>query len=244
MKIRCPKCHHPCKLFTRVCEKCGLPWTVSALWGVAVKRIRKATAIECPDCRQGALPFGTSVCPVCGAAPTFRDTVRAACAPFCFRVQDYFEAVPPQAKWLAQWLLLLVSAAWLWWTLGEVVRQTGGHWFGAVALSVIHLTVIGFLTVWLVPRSLVFAISRRATGKVKLALALNFFAGMVLLQLVIKVWWDRTTLLAAIFVVLWLAAWLLHGFVLPQAWLFHDALLGGRDHYDSAAPQGRSARFD
>ena len=51
-------------------------------------------------------------------------------------------------------------------------------------------------------------------------------------------------MLAAIFGGLWLAGWLLNHCVLPEAWLVHDALLGGRNHYDSAAPQGRSARFD
>ncbi len=244
MTIECPECHHPCRLFSRVCEKCDFPWTVSALWRVAVKRIREATAVECPDCRQGALPFGTDECPVCGAAPTFRDTVRAACAPFCFRVQHYFEAVPPQTKWLAQWCCLLFSAALLWWLLGEVARQEGGHWFGAAALSVIHLAALGFFTVWLMPRRILFAISRNATGKVKLALALNFFTGMLLLQLFIKVWWERTTLLATIFVVLWLAARLLNRYVLPEAWLTYQALFGSGNDYDSASPQGRSARFD
>jgi len=93
--------------------------------------------------------------------------------------------------------------------LGEVDRRLAGHWFGAAALSILHISALLFFAVWWMPRNFLFAISRYAPGKVKFALALNFFTGMLLLQLAIQVWWQRTTLLATLYVVLWLAAWLL-----------------------------------
>lgn len=150
----------------------------------------------------------------------------------------------PEIWQRVQFCCFLISAELLWWVLGKVERDTGGHWFAPALLSVIHMAAVGFLTVWLMPRPLLFAISRRAPGKVKFALALNFFTGMLLLQLAIQVWWQRTTLLATLFVVLWLAAWLLTGFVLPQAWLVRDAFLGSGNAYNPTSPQGRSARFD
>ena len=244
MKFRCPKCQQLCGLFCRACPHCGFTLTVPELWRLAVGRMREATAVECPQCRQGALPFGIRVCPVCGAEPTFQDAVRAACAPYCFRVEKYFNDIPPRIKWLSQWFFLVSSAALLWWMLGKVDRETGGHWFGAAALSVIHMAAIGFFTVWLLPRSILFGISQRASGKMKLALALNVFTGMLLLQLVIKVWWERTSLLATIFVVLWVAARLLNDWVLPEAWKTYGALFGFSNGYDTTSPQGRSAHLD
>ena len=244
MKFRCPKCQQPCGVFRRTCEHCGFALTVPSLWRLALRWTRAVAAMECPHCRKGALPFGVNVCPNCGGAPTFQATLRAAFAPHCQRVQRYFEAVPPRTKWLAQWVYLLFSAGLLWWMLGEVDRRTGGQWFGTAAISVIHMAAIGFFTVWLIPRRLLFAICRKATGKVKLSLALNVLSGMVLMQLVIKVWWQRTTLLATIFVVLWLAARLLNRYVLREAWLTYDALFGAANHYESDSPQGRSARYD
>ena len=244
MKFRCPECDELFDWFRRKCPNCGFALTVPSLWRLAIKRLRERTAIECAHCRKGALPFGTEVCPVCGATPTFQDTVRAAFAPYCLRMQKYFEAVPPHTKRLAQWLFLLFSAGLLWWMLGEVDRRTGGHWFGTALVSVVHLAAIGFFAVWLMPRRILFAISRQATGKVKLALALNFFTGMLVMQLVIQVWWERTTLLATLFASLWLAARLLNRYVLPEAWLTYGALFGPGNEFDSASPQGRSARFD
>ncbi len=244
MKFRCPKCQQPCGLFSRACPRCGFALTVSSLSRLATERMREATAVECPRCRQGVLPFGAKLCPVCGAPPMFQDATRATVGAYWVRLQRYFERVPPYVKRRAQWMFLLFSAALLWWMLGEVERQTGGNWYGAAALSVIHMAAIGFLTVWLMPRRILFAISFGATGKVKLALALNFFTGMLLLQLVIKVWWARTTLLATIFVVLWVAARLLNRYVLPEAWQTYGALFGSGNEYDTTSPQGRSAKLD
>jgi hypothetical protein len=244
MKIRCPRCQQPCGVFRRTCELCGFALTVPSLWRFAVRRTWAAAAVECPHCRSGALPVGVNVCPNCGSAPTFRDTVRAAFDPHCQRVRRFFEDVPPFVKWLAQWVYLLCSAWLLWWALGDVDRRTGGHWFGTAVISVIHMAAIGFFTVWLMPRRLLFAISRNATGKVKLSLSLNVLAGMVMMQLGISIWWQRTTLLATIFVVLWLAARLLNEYVLPEAWLIHRALFGAGNHFETDSPQGRSARYD
>ena len=244
MTIRCPKCQQPCGLFRRDCPHCGFALTVQSVWRLATQRLRQSTAIECANCRRGSLPFGTEVCPVCGTIPTFQDTVRAVCAPTCFRVRDYLEHVPPRTKWVVQWIYLLLSAAVLWASLGEVDQVTGGHWVGTAILSVFHLAAIGFFGVWLMPRRLLYAVSRYAPGKVKLALALNFFTGVLMLQLAIHSWPARTAMLAGIFGVVWCAARLLTGYVLPLAWLTREAFFGPVDGFDSAAPQGRSTRFD
>ena len=244
MKFRCPNCQQLCGLFQRACPHCGFAFSVRALWRLALGGLRAATALQCPSCRQGALPVGTHVCPTCGVVPTFQNAVRAACAPYCLRVEKYFTAVPARTKWQAQWLGLVFSAALLWWMLGKVERNTGGHWFSPALLSVIHMAAVGFLTVWLMPRPLLFAISREATGKVKLALTLNVFSGMLLLQLIITAWWERTSILATVFVVLWLAAWLMNHLVLPEAWLTYGNLFGASEPFSAASPQGRSARYD
>ena len=244
MKLQCPNCPEQISWFRGACPQCGFALTVPAVGRLLLTRIRGATAIQCPLCRRADLPFGTHVCPNCHQTPTFRDAVRAACEPVCLRVKHYFDHLPPQTKWWAQWLFLLFSAALLWWMLGEVDRRLEGHWFGAAAVSILHISALLFFAVWWMPRNFLFAISRYAPGKVKFALALNFFTGMLLLQLAIQVWWQRTTLLATLYVVLWLAAWLLNGWILPQAWLVRDAFFGSGNGYNPTSPQGRSARFD
>jgi len=128
--------------------------------------------------------------------------------------------------------------------LGVVKTETAGHWIGSAMLSVIHLAALGFFTVWLAPRPILFLISRRVPGKLKLALALNFFTGMLLLQLAIKTWRDQAGLLALMFVVLWAAARLLNRLVMPEVWAIYFALFGGGNNFESASPQGRYAKFD
>jgi hypothetical protein len=107
------------------------------------------------------------------------------------------------------------------------------------------VAVILFLMFWLVPRQVFLSVSRRATRLVKLALALNGFALMILMQLFIKEWWVRTLTLAGLFVVLWLGFRIFYQFILRSAAEAESIFLGNQPNtLDPTAPQGRTTRID
>ena len=244
MKLRCPKCSAVCGLFERGCQRCGFPLTARSVLRLYVVQARQATALECPRCRKGAVPIGAKVCPACGEIPTFRDLVEATVGPPRRRVRNYCDNAPPHAKRLAQWIYLLLSATLLWWLLGYVQQVTGGHWLGLAALSMLYLTAIGLCAAWWMPRGWLFAIAYHAPGMVKFSLFLNFLASLLVLQLLIRVWWEQAGILAGLFVILLVAARQLTHRVLPVAEALREVYLGPRDGFDNTAPQGRSAKME
>ena len=244
MKFRCPYCPGVCGLLDRTCPHCGSALDARSVLHFYFVRARELTALQCPRCRQGALPIGTKVCPVCGETPTLQDVVEATVGPPRRRLRQYLRNASPKTKGLAQWIYCFLSAMLLWWLLGYVQRATGGAWLGAALLSIFYLIAIGFYTVWLMPRWVVITISRRASGLVKFSLSLNFFAGMLVLQLLIRAWWERAIILAGLFVVIWFAVRLLNRRVLPEAEALWSIFLGPGDQFDPTSPQGRSARME
>ncbi len=244
MALACPQCGARCGWFDRACGVCGLALSVGAVTRFYLKRARKTVAIECPCCRRGAVPIGETVCPTCGAEPTFQDAVQATVDPPRRRLQRWFNFASPRTKRRVQWLYLLASAFVLWWLTAYVAYVRKGHWVGPAMLSILYVAAFGFFGSWLLPRRVLQGISRHATAKVKLALSLNFFSGMLLLQLAIGAWWAMATVQATLFLVLWLAAHLLNTYILPMAASTRAAFLGGDDSYDPTSSQGRNVRLD
>jgi hypothetical protein len=161
------------------------------------------------------------------------------------RLEKAFKAASPQAKRRIQWAYLLLSLGLLWGLLAYVEKHVGDRWYGWAALSVIHLAALGFFAAWLFPRPILHAISHQATGMVKLSLALNVFSAILLLQLFIGAWWARALILAALFAVVWLGAYLLIWYVLPMAAATRQVFLGpGEQQFDPSAPQGRHVKLE
>lgn len=246
MKFRCPKpkCHGLFGLFDRACPDCGFALNVGSVLGFYVTRVRQATAVECARCGKGALPIGTKVCPVCGQIPTFQDAMHATVDPPRRRVNNYFRTASPGTKRFAQWMYLLASSALLWWLLDLVQRLAGARWFATAALSVLYLSAFGLFAAWWMPRRVLFAISLRASGMIKFSLALNFFAGMIVLQILISAWWARAGTLATLFLVLWAAARLMNRWVLPEAEATRRVFFGAEEDVGASSPQGRSVRME
>ena len=88
------------------------------------------------------------------------------------------------------------------------------------------------------------AISREAPGMVKLSLALNVFAGILLLQLCIGAWREGAQVMAALFAVVWFSAFLLLAYVLPVAIATRQAFLPMDETFDPSAPQGRNVKLE
>jgi hypothetical protein len=242
MKLRCPKCNETCGLFERECPRCGFSLAVGSLVRFYCRR---TTSLQCPRCRNGALPIGVKVCPNCGETPTLQDLLAATVEPPRRRLNRFFWNASPGVKRLAQWTYLFLSAATLWMLLGYVEHHNGHRLFESAVLSIVHLAAMGFAAAWFMPRRLLFTISSRATGMAKLSLALNLLAGMLLLQLFIAAWWKRTLLLAGLFIVLWFAAYLMNLYFLPIGGATAQAFMSSSDNqYDPASNQGRTARFD
>lgn len=246
MKFRCPnrKCPGLCGPFDRACPVCGFVLNVGSVLRLYLTQARQATAVECVRCGKGVLPIGTKVCPVCGQVPTFQDAMHATVDPPRRRMNHYFRTVSPRTKRFAQWMYLLASSALLWWLLDLVHVLTGARWFAAAALSVLYLSAFGLFAAWWMPRRVLYAISRGASGMVKFSLALNFFSAMLVLQILISAWWARAGTLATLFVVLWAAARLLNHRVLPEAEAVRRVFFGAEEDVGASSPQGRSVRME
>jgi hypothetical protein len=67
---------------------------------------------------------------------------------------------------------------------------------------------------------------------------------MLIVQLLIKGWLARALILAGLFFVAWVAAFLLYFKILPMAAATEAVFLGSGSEFDPEAPQGRSARID
>jgi hypothetical protein len=179
-------------------------WSVLKLyWHRLWEWFFKAASLRCPRC-QFANPLNATTCGKCQAQLTVELATEQVLHPPRQRWLKFKREATPGTKRRIQWAYLVSSAALLWWLLAYVEDHGGHLWPLYMALSVVYVAVILFLMFWLVPRQVFLSVSRRATRLVKLALALNGFALMILMQLFIKEWWVRTLTLAGLFVVLWL----------------------------------------
>ena len=227
MNIRCPQCqYHACGFFDRACPQCGFPLTLGSLLKFYAARVRvwlrPLSLMQCPHCRE-AIPLTAKVCPDCGRTPTMQAIMHASVAPARKRLEKwekaYAQASPQTKKRIKrriQWPYLLLSLGLLWWLLAYVEQHAGMRWYGWAALSIIHLAALGFFAAWLFPRPLLRTIWT-ASGMMKLSLALNVFSGILLLQLCIGAWQEGAQMLATLFAVVWLSAFLLVGYVWPMA---------------------------
>jgi hypothetical protein len=235
-------------MFQGKCPCCGLSlsfWSVLKLyWHRFWEWFFKAASLRCPRC-QFANPLNATTCGKCQAQLTVELATEQVLHPPRQRWLKFKREATPGTKRRIQWAYLVSSAALLWWLLAYVEDHGGHLWPLYMALSVVYVAVILFLMFWLVPRQVFLSVSRRATRLVKLALALNGFALMILMQLFIKEWWVRTLTLAGLFVVLWLGFRIFYQFILRSAAEAESIFLGNQPNtLDPTAPQGRTTRID
>ena len=247
MKFACPQCSSSCGLFKGVCPNCGFSLSLGSVVKFYGRRLREfltnATALRCPQC-SFANPVKARRCEHCQSDLTVRLAVHAVVDPPRRRWHNFLRAIDPQTKRRLRWAYFVFSAALLWWLLAYAETK-GSTLFMGMALSVIYVAVLAFFALWLIPRQIFRNVFRRATPLVKLSLALNALALMLALQLLIQVWWARALILAALFVVAWVGAWVLHRLILTMANETAAVFLGDdAPEYDSRSPQGRHARFD
>ena len=246
MKWACPNCGRLCGGMAGACPTCGFPLTVGAVTRHYGRRLRhwlsEVTALECPRCRQ-ATPITRAQCVVCGAPLTVQAAVDATLAP-PRRGWARFKARSSPATWSRlRWGHLLLSAGVLWGLLAYLEKLPLKAWVMLAGVSVVYLAVFAFLSAWLVPRHVFFALSR-ASPVVKLAFILNYLSLVLVLQAFIGTWWVRALVLAGLFLATWLGAYLLWRYIMPVAAATEQVFLGPHNRFDASAPHGRDARYD
>ena len=175
------------------------------------QRLREFFGIQCPTCKKAVVPFGEPRCPGCGAIPTLKSAFDATFVSGKRHLEDKVRRASKKSIRKLQWAYLLLSGAILWLLLPLVY----GLW-AAKALLVVYVAVLGFYVVWLSPRSWRVAFFLDTPGIVKLAISLNFFSFLVLLQVFIGAHMSSALEVATLFVIAWAASFLLHVFFLPM----------------------------
>jgi hypothetical protein len=244
MKLACPKCEEPCGLFQNACPRCGFALTLGSVLAHYRDQFKARAAFQCPQCRE-PVPVTARTCAKCGAPITVRAAIDTTLAPPKRRWREFRRQAGPGTKRSIQWGYLLFSFLLLGGLLTYIAGQPGAVWLPTAALSVVYLAVFGLLALLLVPRRVFRAVYWGASAVMKLSLVCNFLSVMILLQFLIGAWWGQAVVLAILFGVVWLAAYIFHIYVLPMAAATEQVFIrpGERD-FDSKGPQGRDARWD
>ena len=150
----------------------------------------------------------------------------------------------PKTMRRLQWGYLLLSLGLLWGLLGYTETHRGGQWISQVVLSVLYLAVLLLLAALLMPREVWLRLAHGFSRITKLAVVVNYLTMLLLLQNLIGAWMARASILAGLFVVSWVGAWLLCCCLWPMYITTANILLGGVGGFDASDPQGRTVRND
>ena len=244
MKFMCPKCDRPCGLFQSACPTCGFSLTLGSVVAHYWSRFKGLAAFRCPGCGN-AVPVGQAACGTCGGAMTLGAAVDHTLAPPKRWWHRFLRGATPGQKRLIQWIYFLLSALLLWGTVAHIEKSVGSAWFSYAALSAVYIAVFGLLLLLLVPRPVLQRIYFRSSALTKLSILCNALVGAFALQLFIGAWWARAIILATLFGVLWLAAYIFHVWIMPMAAATEQTFVGSpRDNFDPRARQGRNVRLD
>ena len=241
MKIACPKCSES-DIRNGECPKCHFTLTIADILRLyrdnVVGFVRRKAVISCPHCGN-IVKITASLCPSCKnmvTATAVKDTVTAPTRKWW---NDFLNRATPTTMRSVQWVYLLASGVVLWCLLAYTEEHNQEHWVRNTALSVLYLTVMGFIAVLIIPPSVRLAITKRAAWRVKLAMIANYLTLMLILQMSIGAWWARALMMAGLFVATFLAIILFNAFFSP--------MLPGKNQpntFDPSQPQGRRGRFD
>ncbi len=236
MKIACPGCANEIDLRQDACPNCGFSLTlgkvVSHYWKYLCGRVREEAVVQCPKCHK-AVPLNEKVCPDPDCATPI--TVEATLQPVRQQWQGFLNNASPTFIRYFQWCYLFVSALAVWCLLAYVEKHNAENWITHAFLSVLYLVVFAVIVVAVVPRHVLTSVSVRASGRMKFALICNYFAFLMVLQIMISAWLARAMMMAGFFGVTALAVWLFR------------ALFSGQPSdrtFDPSTPQGRRGRYD
>ena len=225
------------------CPKCQFSVTpqgvVGFAWRSLVAGLGERFGVRCPVCRE-VIPAFQSVCPGCKTTLTVGRVVDETLGPSRERAKQLIAPTPFKVT-VFQWAYLSISAVVFWFLFGALQNKAGVDAILPALLSVFYLVLFLCLFAWMVPRPTIVALSRRAPKRIKLGLLLNFLTCGILLEMAVKEWWARATLLAALFGAIGVGFWLFWKFLWPM--LGANAPAGPKP-FNPQDPQGRSVETE
>ncbi len=169
---------------------------------------------------------------------TVAAAVEVTLIPLRRRCRKWARRASERTRRRVRWGHLLLSLALLWWMLGYTERHQAQDWFGLAFLAVLYLAAFLFLAALLIPGEFWLHL-RQCYRLTQGALIVDYFAALLLLLNFIGAWTVRASLLAGLFVVSWLGAWLLCRLFWPAHLQTLSILVGG-DGFDPSQDQGRT----
>jgi hypothetical protein len=234
-------------MFKGQCPKCGFSLSLGSVlkfyWQHLSHSLTRTTALRCPKCGFPN-PLKAVSCERCHCDITVAGAATTVTEPARRRWQDFKRNASRGTMWRLQWAYLVFSVVLLWSLLSYVEKHGGKFWPFYMLLSIVYVAVLSYFALWLIPRKNFIGLFRFASRLVKLGLALNGLSLMLIVQLLIKGWLARALILAGLFFVAWVAAFLLYFKILPMTAATEAVFLGSGSEFDPQAPQGRSARTD
>ena len=190
--------------------------------------------VRCPVCRE-VIPAFQSVCPGCKSTLTVERVVDETLGPTHERAKQLIAPTPLKVS-VFQWVYLLISVIVFWSLFGVLQNTAGSDAVLPALLSVFYLVVFLGLFAWMVPRHTIVALNRRAPKRIKLALLANFLTCVIRLDMAVKGWGARATLLAALFGAIGVGFWLFWKFLWP---MLGASAPSGTKPFNPQDPQGR-----
>jgi hypothetical protein len=212
---------------------------VGFAWRSLVAGLGERFGVRCPVCRD-VIPAFQSVCPGCKTTLTVGRVVYETLGPSRERAKQLIAPTPFKVT-VFQWAYLLISAVVFWFLFVALQNKAGVDAILPALLSVFYLVLFLSLFAWMVPRPTIVALSRRAPKRIKLGLLLNFLTCGILLEMAVKEWWARATLLAALFGAIGVGFWLFWKFLWP---MLGASAPSGPKPFNPQDPQGRSVETE
>ena len=241
MEIICPKCGKgSLTLGGRACPVCHFPPTVNAALahytGKLSGPLNRFRVACCPACRN-IYSASQTTCLTCGGA------IHSSLL-FSLRYRFHQSLI---IRFFIRWTYYSVSAFLLWRLLAYVETHQARKlidWLKYAGLSILYLASAGILVRWVVPISVMRAITHRAPAGVKLSLAMNFFSAVLILHVFVATWWTRASLFAGLFGVVLVGGWVLTRMIFPTYQSSMAVMFGdGPTYHDTTTDQGRIIRY-
>ena len=249
MKIQCPfNPKHTVSFTDSYCQECERRITPKALLQFYMHRLRFRSRLrlltECPAC-EFVFPLPEPRCPRCKLATTVGVVASEGIKRSSWHWRDFAAHASPsqlrrfQRYFLLGSLLLLVGAVECVWSFKS------GELGASALLSIVYLTISGLMVKWFVPPHVLLLIAQRTSHRVKLAMVLNYLTVLLTIQVCIGSWLAQAAIVAGLFGVTAISAWLLCRIAWPMSLETYRLFFESLDTFlDPMKPQGRKARND
>lgn len=249
MKIQCPfNPKHTVNFTDSYCQECERRITPKALFQFYLHRLRFRSRLklltECSEC-EFVFPLPEPRCPRCGLATTVGVAASDGMKRTSWHWRDFAAHASPSQLRRFQRYFLLASLLLLFGAVAYVSSFKSEEWGGLALLSVVYLTVSGLMVKWFVPPHVLLLIAQRTSRRVKLAMVLNYLTTLLAIQVCIGNWIAQATIVAGLFGVTAISAWLLCRIAWPMSLETYRLFFESLDtFFDPMKPQGRRARND